>query len=104
MPKNVDSGHLDPQQTFEMLRDELKAAQERRNIAFRRYDEAMCAHNAPRNAHSSDGFRRAYFEYNKSQQEVLDALTRLNSYLLNGETPVRLPAASAGSNQKKKMA
>ncbi|MCU1339188.1 MAG: hypothetical protein JWO19_4769 [Bryobacterales bacterium] len=82
MPKNVESAQFDSQRILDTLRTELKAAQERRDSAFKRYAEALRTHNARRNGHGTDALRRAYFEYNRSQQEVLDAVVKLNAHLL----------------------
>jgi uncharacterized protein YPO0396 len=80
---------------LEALRDQLRAAQRQRDLASDRFDTIL--HQVPRglpNPDSTELVRQASREYRRMQQELVNALERLNEYLVHGKIPAEIEARS----------
>ena len=84
MPRNTQAGRHDPERQLFLLREEVKAAQLRRDQALNLYEDAT-RRFLTRGPQDGNGLQEAFLAYIRSQQEVLEAFRRVNSYLSRGK-------------------
>jgi hypothetical protein len=95
---------MSPGEILRLLRDELKTAQQRREVASEHFDQTIL--EVPTGIPYPDNVQRilrASHEYTRTQEEMLMAVKRLNDYLSHGivpphlETQQRKPAGNEAS-------
>ncbi len=93
---------MDRFEILRVLRDDVTAAQQRRDEASARFTEVMM-HDTPGgipHPHHTERIHEASRAYSVAQQGATDALMRLNEFLIHGTVPAgmeRKPAAKAAS-------
>ena len=98
---------MDRERILQVLRGDIDAASQRRDVASERFDAIIreVRKGIPHPDHK-DFIRLASLEYTRTQQEVTDALVKLNEYLIDGMVPADLEArrkAAASSGGRTSM-
>ena len=79
---------MNRQTTLHALRDDLAAAQHRRDEAAKQLDEAML--DASRGIDNQDALERSQGEYRRARQQVNNALMRLSNFMIHEALPTSL--------------
>ena len=100
MPPPVIKSNLDSAKIRQALHQDLRIAHEKRDRASARLNEVM--NDIPSGIPSPDGtdrIRQASQQSRDAQKEVMDALTRLNNFLIHGTIPAEMGRKPAFSER-----